>query len=185
MYDFSLDTNNVCTSTHSMTYSCYFCGKRWILKDATFSTDLPPSAVNENVSQGDTNNMELDDDYDFNNNGPYTLRACAACRVSRHRSHLKNPLLSHFKTGVMSPIIRDTKYDDVNNRNNMKELYHVTYNQFWLSEYCIRADCIRKAKFYGFCKTCYLYCANLNKKSRIVTSENFSSSILMEQSEKN
>jgi hypothetical protein len=148
-------------------YCCTVCGGRWRIKD--------PSVTKEQLEKHDMD-MDIDANGAFSpvsskrtaSSGAQKVkldslqisdvlqikksRVCSSCRVRKHRKSLKNPFQTTANTGKMPTIIKRTLHDV---DNPARDVLCITYDNFWLSQFCIRANCIRRAQKFGFCHVCY------------------------------
>lgn len=138
-------------------FVCKICGQNWSPKTPCTGSDfcdvertiliMEEKTPHKKPVTVDCNNVDMTYERLL-----VTPRICNSCKVYKHRLSLKNPFLVQLTTGSMPDYIRNLKQNDQNS------IYAITYAHFWISEYCIRTNCLKKAQLYGFCKTCFTVC---------------------------
>lgn len=135
-------------------FVCKSCGQNWSPKSVYFKSDLcdvermvdsmEEKHLFKKAFSMDCPNLNTTEKF-----AGGVFRVCNSCKVFKHRMALKNPFLAHLTTGSLPDFVKNSKH------NKDTQFYSITYTHFWISEYCIRLNCLKKAQFYGFCKTCF------------------------------
>lgn len=144
-------------------YCCTVCGSRWRIKDPSVTKEqlekhdmdidsIAFDSSSKRKSTSGTHKVKLDSLQISDVLQIKKSRVCSTCRVRRHRKSLKNPFLTTANTGKVPAIIKRTLHDV---GNPARDVLCITYDNFWLSQFCIRANCIRRAQKFGFCNVCY------------------------------
>lgn len=157
--DFGPEETNIFSYVGRIVYNCPDCGKRW--SPNTNKTTIARLFGKEKQSIKRTKKFRkgVDEIFVHTQDGNFGNRVCNSCKVSKHRNIMKNPFLSHVTTGIMPPIVREALHTP--KKDNISHLQALTHTRFYLSEYCIRTNCIKKQYLYGLCHTCYQFCCKV------------------------